>query len=376
MRPRPNYLFSEGDLRATLESHKESALKKIAGIEESRLRNNTVEELEAQLLEEYLVHPLLLDKDSVKKSVKEVQIDVSGDTNRYIRDRSRPFNVNGYEYRCEYRYSGDSLLWKLRPSNWSSVLPVASAESDAGGRNGVITFTTQAAGEANPAQLVSAIDRELQTTEQYIAWQSSQIESFNRVLGSSIGSALKDRFLKIQSANNLAKALGASFASSISGVADSQPASQVIKPSRKAPKRTLASKQHDLFISHASEDKDGFVRPLTAALRQRGIDVWLDEAELKLGDSLRRKIDQGLAGSKFGLVVLSKSFFAKSWPQYELDGLVAREVDGQKVILPIWLGLTRQEVANFSPTLSDRLAADAATKSIEQIADEIVSALK
>ncbi|WP_242163638.1 hypothetical protein [Lysobacter sp. M15] len=200
MRRRPNYLFSEGDLRATLESHKEGALKKIAQFDESRLRDNTIEGLEAQLLEEYLVHPLLLDKGSVQKSVNEVQVDVSGDRNRYIRDRSQPFNVGGYEYKCAYRYSGDSLLWKLRPSNWSSVLPVGSIEPDAGGRDGVITFTTQAAGEANPEQMISAIDRELQTTEQYISWQSNQVDSFNRALGDSLIAALKDRFSRIESA--------------------------------------------------------------------------------------------------------------------------------------------------------------------------------
>ena len=65
------------------------------------------------------------------------------------------------------------------------------------------------------------------------------------------------------------------------------------------------SKEYDVFISHASEDKDSVVRPLAIALKNKGINVWYDEFELKIGDSLRRKIDQGLSRSKFGIVVLS-----------------------------------------------------------------------
>ncbi|MGA9762644.1 MAG: DUF1883 domain-containing protein [Gaiellaceae bacterium] len=85
-------------------------------------------------------------------------------------------------------------------------------------------------------------------------------------------------------------------------------------------------REFDVFISHATEDKDAVVRPLAVALQERGLRVWYDEFELKIGDSLRQKIDQGIAKSRFGVVVLSHSFFAKGWPQYELDGLVTMAV--------------------------------------------------
>lgn len=57
--------------------------------------------------------------------------------------------------------------------------------------------------------------------------------------------------------------------------------------------------EYDVFISHASEDKDEVVRPLANALREKGIKVWYDEFEMKIGDSLRRKIDKGLANKPF-----------------------------------------------------------------------------
>jgi signal recognition particle GTPase len=77
----------------------------------------------------------------------------------------------------------------------------------------------------------------------------------------------------------------------------------------------------DLFISHASEDKDDFVRDLADELISQGVSVWYDEYTLKIGDRLRRSIDKGLSESKYGLIVISKSFIKKDWPQYELDGL-------------------------------------------------------
>lgn len=66
-----------------------------------------------------------------------------------------------------------------------------------------------------------------------------------------------------------------------------------------------AEPEYDVFISHATEDKTEVVRPLAEVLRRLGLRVWYDEYELKLGDSLRRKIDHGLVTSRFGVVVLS-----------------------------------------------------------------------
>ena len=71
---------------------------------------------------------------------------------------------------------------------------------------------------------------------------------------------------------------------------------------------------YNLFLSHAAEDKDAIARPLYDALCVAGLSVWFDESVLKIGDSLREKIDEGLAKSEFGIVILSPSFLAKRWP--------------------------------------------------------------
>lgn len=139
-------------------------------------------------------------------------------------------------------------------------------------------------------------------------------------------------------------------------------------------KNTVSTEDWDAFVSHASEDKDAFVRPLAEALRSKGLRIWYDEFTLTVGDSLRRSIDRGLAHSRFGIVVLSPSFFAKEWPQKELDGLVAREVNGQKVILPVWHCADAEAIRKFSLLLADRVAVSSAI-GIEAVAQALISAM-
>lgn len=128
----------------------------------------------------------------------------------------------------------------------------------------------------------------------------------------------------------------------------------------------------DIFISHASEDKEEIARQLAEALQQVGLKVWYDEFSLKLGDSLRRSIDQGLRESKFGLMILSPNFFAKEWTQRELDGFTAREISSGKVILPVWHNVTYEDVLRFSPVLADKLAVST-DQGLDRVVQRILS---
>ena len=130
-------------------------------------------------------------------------------------------------------------------------------------------------------------------------------------------------------------------------------------------------KEYDVFISHASEDKEEVARPLAEALRKNGLSVWYDEFELKIGDSLRRKIDKGIANSNFGIIVISRDFISKGWTNYELDGLITKAVNGEQTMLPIWHNVTKREVINYSPSLADKLARSTTDFTVEEIADEI-----
>jgi hypothetical protein len=138
----------------------------------------------------------------------------------------------------------------------------------------------------------------------------------------------------------------------------------------------LSTNLHDAFISHASEDKEEFVRPLAEALKSAGYDIWYDEFSLSVGDSLRQSIDKGLSQSRYGIVVLSSAFFAKNWPQYELNGLLAKEMEGRKVILPIWHKVSKEEVMRYSPTLADKVAINSSLSSINEIVEQLGEVLR
>lgn len=136
-------------------------------------------------------------------------------------------------------------------------------------------------------------------------------------------------------------------------VESAEPGSGAVPEGRKA---MSSATQWDVFMSHASEDKKDVVIPLSAALEDLGISVWLDSNELKLGQSLSRMIAYGLANSRFGVVILSEHFFAKHWPKQELAGLTALAEERDSRILPVWHGLTKQAIAAHDPILADIVA--------------------
>lgn len=132
---------------------------------------------------------------------------------------------------------------------------------------------------------------------------------------------------------------------------------------------------YDAFICHATEDKDDIVRPLASILKEYGFRIWYDEFELEVGDSLRASIDKGLVSSRYGIVVLSPKFFDKNWTEYELNSLVAKEVGGRKVILPVWHKVTKEDIINYSPMLADKLALSSEHMTIDEIAKKLCRVL-
>lgn len=131
--------------------------------------------------------------------------------------------------------------------------------------------------------------------------------------------------------------------------------------------------EYDVFISHASEDKEDLVRPLAEKLADLGYRIWYDEFSLSVGDSLTQSINDGLAKSRYGIVVFSKAFLSKNWPQFELNGLVAREMQGRRIILPIWHNVDYQDMLSYSPSLTDKLALNTQQLSLDEIVEKLVA---
>lgn len=131
--------------------------------------------------------------------------------------------------------------------------------------------------------------------------------------------------------------------------------------------------EYDVFISHAWEDKEDFVNEFVDALRNLGVKVWYDTTQIKWGDSMRERIDDGLKKSRFGVAILSPNYIAenKYWTKAELDGLFQLESVNGKILLPLWHNLTKQQVMNYSPIIANKKAMTTALMTAQEIAEEL-----
>ncbi|AOA01440.1 TIR domain-containing protein [Carnobacterium maltaromaticum] len=136
-------------------------------------------------------------------------------------------------------------------------------------------------------------------------------------------------------------------------------------------------KEYDVFISHSANDKD-YVNKLATQLKESDVKIWYDSDSIGWGESIRTSIDKGLKNSKFGIVIISTSFIEKYWTQYEVDGLLNKEQasGGRIVFLPIWHNITADEVADYSPSISGKLALNTSYDTIEYIVEKIIDLLK
>ena len=97
------------------------------------------------------------------------------------------------------------------------------------------------------------------------------------------------------------------------------------------------------FLSYSSENKDVAGR-LARNLIENGVDVWYDQWQMKPGDSLRRKIDEGIERAGFFLVLLTPESLASEWVATELDAGMVRRIQGYCRLIPILRGIQREEV--------------------------------
>ncbi|MBB4232185.1 toll/interleukin-1 receptor domain-containing protein [Rhizobium mongolense] len=137
-----------------------------------------------------------------------------------------------------------------------------------------------------------------------------------------------------------------------------------------------STESFDVFISHASEDKEELVHELAEKSTAAGLSVFYDAKSIQWGESLRERIEHGLANSSFAVVVLSEAFFKKEWPKRELDGLFGLEMDGRSRILPIWHKISKDEVLKNAPTLAGKLALTTASLTVDEIVEKLVEIVK
>lgn len=284
------------------------------------------------------------------------------------------FVVKGKSYRKDVivyhlPYSGEPKLLRLMPNPtimWSTRV---YTEDDAVCFE-VINFSNKAediAREYN--EKINAIKKQLEHVQ-------NQVNGFNVSLPQFVESKIKEKKQKIEQRKELLASLGVpvkekpgnSIKEVIGPVGDQRTIHKTsdMKPDTK----------WDVFVCHASEDKDEVARPLAERLKEEGLSVWYDEFSLKWGSSLLQSINRGIAGSRYGIVVLSPSFFKKNWPQKELDGLYQKMMTTNRdILLPIRHNMTQDELVEKAPIIADILNRSTSA-GIDSLANEVVEIVK
>ena len=381
-----NWLFAEGDLWSALRSHFEKIQAVVDAIPKDKLRALSDEEIVKQVILDLSVTPLELDESAMEMTQEEIKVDVSDDFRRAMFSDGGPLYVDGVRITVAIPYKGDTILWQLKPSPWKTIFPQGDIRETGTPGNGILELVIEQPVDEEPTKIKEALDRLLENIRFYTNSQREQITVENSRLPELIQPAISKRRALIGKHENLSELLSIPLKKSTT-VTPKQPPTQGAEslqpederaPSRPRPANPRQKQDQanwDVFISHASEDKESFVRDLAQALQGKGLKVWYDDFTLTVGDSLRRSIDRGLSRSRYGIVVISHNFLHKEWPQKELDGLVAREVAGQKVILPVWHNVDAETVRTYSPTLSDRLATSS-SKGLDQVVLDLLGAIR
>lgn len=356
-------LFSRVSIFDVLRRQQQALKTKTEQLDASVIESFSEQELVKGLATEFKLEMPVLEEDKVTISHREVNIDVSQDPMRMIWDRSRPFNIKGTEITFHIPFKGDPQMFYIRPSTHSLNPPLGEIHSQE-------IHLVYRRTDSNAAAVKTEYQNALKKIKQYLAWLEGSVSDFNSNVGAQAQALVSARKQKLAATSDMVAAIGLPVRPT-----DVQPVGNPLLRTKAIRKGLASAKKWDVFICHASEDKDDLVRPLAVALHDRGVSVWYDEFSLKLGDSLRASIDYGLANARYGIVIISERFFAKHWPVQELNGLSTREVAGKKVILPIWHHVTVEKVRENSPILADRVALPSEV-GIERLVEAIVGALE
>lgn len=346
-------IFTEYDLRSTLENQ----LQRLESeIKTQDFSNDNKDSLVLQLSNEYKVKPLIFHTEDVEVSSQEELVPSNYFPNSgFVVRQGESYPKDVYTFFLPF--DGDETLLRCAPSSritWTEEVAI---------ENGRVVFQI-----IDFRKSIEEIEKEKERIIDFLTKQSintnKDIEAHNQKIEEFIRTKINEvESKKAEMSENLAR-----LGKPASSLSVKRPTSKISQPTQKE------EKQYDVFVSHASEDKD-YVDLLAERLKQEGLEVWYDTFEISWADDLRPTIDNGLKNSKVGLVILSNTFLGKKkWTEYELNGLFAREKDGNKVVFPIWHKIKRDDVALYSPVLADRVAK--ISDNLDEIAAELKKILK
>ena len=334
-------VFTDFDLSATLDSQLKRAEDGIESDDKLQISGDEAEYISTQV-EKYKIVPIELNVENLTVTTNQEMIPAEYFSQSFFVTEGESYPKEVFTFHLPFQ--GDPTLLKCVPSTrllWTEEIALENNEIIFD----VIDFSS------NVDEIKKKRDEVINFLKQQSEHVNNQVNQYNSKLGELIKQMIATTNNKLTKRSEILSQLGTPL--KVDSLNESvnkntkQPVTQV---------KEKKTKKFDVFICHASEDKP-FVNSLAEAIRNADLDVWYDDFQLGWGDDLRPTIDSGLKNSKFGIVVFSKSFLnKKKWTEYELNGLFANEKKGQKVILPVWHDITREDMLQCSPTLSDRIA--------------------
>lgn len=363
----PKVLFSKFDVINVIESQKQRLKEAYLRLPEDQALD---EEVIGRLKSEYMLRVPALKTDEMYCVEGKTRFDVSRMPNR-IFFGSGPVMEEVTELTVHIPFDGDPGVFNIAPSAYNSRI----AEGEVVNNEVLLRVVILDASYDVQAH----IDREVAQINWALTHLREKNAYENQELEGCLRQAVAQRKRAIESRGNAV----ANLRIPVRQVPPASPkpaTSPTVAPKSASKMSPMPGEemmpQWDVFISHASEDK-GYVEPLVESLQAAGISVWYDRIVLEWGDDLRKKIDHGLANCRYGIVVFSKAFLGgKKWTDHEFNGLFELEKHGTKLILPIWHGITRDELLSYSPAFASRLAKDSSTDSYEEIRDCLLQMLK
>jgi hypothetical protein len=356
-----DYLFLEEDYFQFVEGRKQEMLHEIERMTIEQVSGD-VTGLTENILRRYGVSVPVLHPEEKTGEAQDVKIDISRDPTRlFMHTGFGASEVDGTRVTINIPFEGDSSIFRVKPPSYNLNPPRGEVIGNA------LVCHIEEVGAISKEKIASALSSWLQIINQYLDWHRNAAGETNRAISAACRGALDQRQQKLHSAKDALAGLG---------IRPSSPrASNVAAPAAGATKSaTPASRQFDFFVSYAREDRE-MVELLVDALAKREIQVWWDKGQITVGDRLSEKIDEGLARSRYGLVIVSPSFIGKRWPTAEIRALHARAMSsGRKVILPVLVDIDHDKFAETYPHLGD-IVSTTYSGDLSGLVEEIIGAM-
>lgn len=348
----PELIFYGQSLSDALRAREGQLDNAAAAFKAEIVRTRSVEEVAAQLVKEHGVEPLALDWAGMTVSSEDAQIDVSGEWDRVIFDRSRPFHVSGTRLTFHIPFAGERDLFKFQPSTYT-LNPPRAIVGDRELRLVAIAPADRRDG------LKSALDAEVAKIKQYVEYTNADVLAFNAQLEARARAAATRRQEKVKADEELVASFGIpvrdenSAGSARSGSPPRRGSAGKTSPERShmrhatgqdapsgprpADKPTEAVETYDVALSFAGEQRE-YVERVAALVRAGGARVFYDlyETVNLWGKNLYDHLQQVYRErARYVVIFASTDYAEKAWTNHERQSAQARALElKREYILP------------------------------------------